>query len=134
MFSTGESALADLVIRPSVTDDGKIELYYPILALFVVLAVVEEIYYRGFLFSVFRTMLGTHWAMAIIIAWFGLIHAPQLLGDPMGIPVVFAVGGLFTWLRCKYDSIWPSIACHVAYNTTLIGATIIQVELHNAHL
>ena len=131
-YSTGKSLIADLFMQPSSETPGAYELFYPMVGLALFAAVVEEIYYRGFLYSIFQRLLGTGWAMGIIIAWFGLLHAPQLAQDLVGLPLIVLMGALFTGLRYKYDSIWPSIACHLAYNGSIMAVSIISVEMHNA--
>jgi membrane protease YdiL (CAAX protease family) len=130
-FSTGESLMSELVVRPASEDPEKLQLYYPLLIFAVLMPLLEELYYRGFIFSVLQRLLNSAWAMGIIIIWFGAIHAPQLAGDPVGIPVVATMGALFTWLRYKHDSIVPAIICHCVYNTTLVTFTIIEVTIHN---
>lgn len=132
LFSTGESLIAELIARPAPGQPDKVQLHYPLLLLFVLVPFLEELYYRGFLFTVFGNLLGVWWAFGIIVVWFGAVHAPQLTGDPVGIPIIMAVGAVFTWFRFKYDSIIPAMACHVTYNAALVLFSIVQVYVHNS--
>jgi len=131
-YGTDDSLLAELVIRPTPDHPDKISFFYPMLVLIVFIPVIEELYYRGFLFTVFEHMIGPRVAMGIVVVWFGLLHAPQIGGNMVALATVMAAGGLFTWIRLKYHSIVPSIACHVTYNSTLVIAGIIDVSIHNA--
>jgi membrane protease YdiL (CAAX protease family) len=95
-------------------------------------AVVEEVYYRGFLYTVFRRMFGAIGAMAIIMLWFWVLHIPQYVNDLVAVVSVGVASVLLTWLRHRYDSIWPPIMCHVAYNATVLTTYVVQTEMQNA--
>ena len=132
LFGSGDSAISELVAHTDPNNPDKVILHYPILALFVLVPIVEEIYYRGFIYGIIKHRYSVRWAIGLTIIWFGLIHAPQLAGDWIGLPVVTAAGALFTWLRYKYDSVVPGLICHLTYNSTLIAVSIVQVMIHNA--
>jgi hypothetical protein len=85
----------------------------------VTLPILEELYYRGFLFSVFKGLVGTIGSAIIVVLWFSLIHAPQIGGDVAGVVVITCVAGLLTYLRYRYDSLIPAVAAHMSYNATL---------------
>lgn len=112
--------VADLFVRPSPEQPGAFELIYPMLFLPILAAVVEEVYYRGFLYTVFERLLGANWTFIIISGWFGLIHAPQIGSNWIALASVMMVSVVLTCLRRKYQSIWPTIVCHVTYNGVLM--------------
>lgn len=121
--------VAELFVRPSPDQPGVFELIYPMLFLPILAAVVEEVYYRGFLYAVFQRLLNENWAFLIISAWFGLIHAPQIAGNWSALASVMMVSIVLTALRRKYQSIWPTIVCHVTYNGVLMLAmALLDVE------
>lgn len=128
----GPSFLDEIFVRTSADNPLVQEVFYPAAAWAILGAVVEEVYYRGFLYTVFCRLIGAAWAMTIIVLWFWLLHVPQYFFDPVAILMVGVASVLFTWLRHKYDSIWPSITCHVVYNTTVLAVFIVQVEIQNA--
>ena len=130
-LSTGESPLAELVVRPDPDDPSRLTMFYPILLVFVLVPVLEELYYRGFIYSVLARVLSVRWAFAITVLWFTLVHVPQLKDDPVGIPVILVMGVLCTWLRIRYESVYPAIVCHFVYNLVLVVLSVIQVTLHN---
>jgi membrane protease YdiL (CAAX protease family) len=137
-LSTGESAMADLVkTRRGLLCVSVIAVAFAPLA--------EELYYRGLLFSSLRRALerGVVWltgdqarglqlgpwaALAAVTLWFGAIHIPQLWGDPLVIPVIFAMSLIWTTMRWRTGSLWPSLLSHLTYNTTLIVISWLTFE------
>lgn len=80
---------------------------------------MEELFFRGFLYPVLARRLGLPMAVAFTSVAFGLIHAPQL-GRAWGpVLVVFLVGVALTLTRAKTKSVASSILVHIAYNGTL---------------
>jgi membrane protease YdiL (CAAX protease family) len=80
---------------------------------------MEELFFRGFLYPVLVRRLGTIAAVILTSASFGLIHAPQL-GHAWGpVLVIFLVGLTLTITRAVTKSVAPGFLIHVAYNTTL---------------
>jgi membrane protease YdiL (CAAX protease family) len=114
LFGTGESRIAEMV---DLGGPGVAPLF---LLMILVVPPFEEVYYRGFLFPTFRRLAGVHAAFIIIVLWFGAVHAMQIAGDWIGLPVVMTMGAIFTYLRYKYDSLIPAILCHMSYNTSLV--------------
>jgi len=112
LLTKGDSYIAQLISTP-----------YGLLCFSLLLVTVpplEEIYYRGFLFSAFTKSLGSRWALVIVTVWFTLIHCPQLVGDWAAIPVIFLMAFIWTFLRHKTGSITPSIITHLTYNLSLV--------------
>jgi membrane protease YdiL (CAAX protease family) len=80
---------------------------------------MEELFFRGFLYPVLVRRLGTAAAIILTSATFGLIHAPQL-GRAWGpVLVVFLVGLALTITRAVTKSVAPGFLMHVAYNGTI---------------
>ncbi|HKD02954.1 MAG TPA: type II CAAX endopeptidase family protein [Terriglobales bacterium] len=80
---------------------------------------LEEFFFRGFLYPVLARRLGLGMAVALTSVAFGLIHAPQL-GQAWGpVLVVFLVGVALTLTRAKTRSVASSLLVHAAYNGTL---------------
>jgi uncharacterized protein len=80
---------------------------------------MEELFFRGFLYPVLARRLGTATAVILTSASFGLIHAPQL-GRAWGpVLVVFLVGLALTITRAVTKSVAPGFLMHVAYNGTI---------------
>lgn len=80
---------------------------------------LEELFFRGFLYPVLARRMGLPVAVVLTSAAFGLIHAPQL-GRAWGpVLVVFLVGVALTLTRAKTKSVASSMLMHMAYNGTL---------------
>lgn len=124
-LSTGEGAIMDLVFDPPAEEGGQPTLspYFALIA--IALPALEELYYRGFLYGALQRLAGTTAAVMVVVVWFGLVHAPQLVGDWIGVIVVTIMGGIFTGLRQWSGSIFPSMVAHVAYNAVLVVAGLI---------
>ncbi len=92
------------------SDIGGHPLLY-ILAVGVVPAVVEEIYFRGAVFQVMTRYAGTGLSILMSALSFAMIHGSlQNFVGPL-------LGGLaFGWLAFAYGSIWPAVIAHATNN------------------
>jgi CAAX protease family protein len=73
---------------------------------------VEEFFFRGFLYQAFRNRIGVWAAAGASGLIFGAIHfKPEFL-----VPLA-ALGILLAWLFEKTGSLWPCIAVHAVNNT-----------------
>jgi uncharacterized protein len=80
---------------------------------------MEELFFRGFLYPVLVRRVGIAGAVVLTSVSFGLIHAPQL-GRAWGpVLVVFLVGLTLTITRAVTNSVAPGFLIHVAYNGTI---------------
>jgi membrane protease YdiL (CAAX protease family) len=80
---------------------------------------LEELFFRGFLYPVLVRRLGVAIAVLTTAAGFSLIHAPQL-GRAWGpVLVIFMVGLALTITRAITKSVAASLLMHMAYNATL---------------
>ena len=80
---------------------------------------LEELFFRGFLYPVLARRFGISIAVLATSAGFSLIHAPQL-GRAWGpVLVIFIVGLAFTITRAVTKSVAAPLIMHVAYNSTL---------------
>ncbi len=120
LFATGRSFMGRLVADPTG------------FALTILLALsaplIEETYYRGFLFPVLRKKLGAGIALFLMTVWFGAAHAFQVAGDWAALPVIVAMGLVWTLLRHRSESLLPSIVSHWTYNAVLVVVSIVGRE------
>jgi len=80
---------------------------------------LEELFFRGFLYPVLVRRLGDAVAVLLTALSFSLIHAPQL-GRAWGpVLVIFLVGLALTITRKITNSVGASLIMHMAYNGTL---------------
>jgi membrane protease YdiL (CAAX protease family) len=99
------------------------------LALVLVIAVlgplVEELFYRGALFSPMRRRHGVIGVVAVTSALFALAHVQWQMLLPIGI-----VGIALGVLRSESGSLWPSALMHGIFN----GLTLISLAARDAGL
>jgi len=79
---------------------------------------MEELFFRGFLFPVLARRLGTVVAIVLTSALFGLLHGAQL-GYSWAVLIIFLVGVVLTTVRAVTKSVASSFLVHVGYNATL---------------
>ena len=77
----------------------------------VIAPVVEEIFFRGFVFSGLRQRYGWQKAALISSAVFAVAHF-----QPMAIVPIFLLGVIFAYLYHRSNSVWPAILMHVLTN------------------
>jgi CAAX protease family protein len=81
---------------------------------------MEELFFRGFLYPVLARRSGTFMAIVITSVAFGLIHGAQLAFAWGLVLIIFIVGLVLTTVRAKTGSVAASFVVHVAYNSTLV--------------
>ncbi len=83
----------------------------------LVAPLVEELFFRGFVFAGFRQKYGWQKAAAISSALFALLHL-----TPTAFIPIFILGYIFAALYHFSGSIWPGILMHVLTNSLALGA------------
>jgi hypothetical protein len=83
---------------------------------------MEELFFRGFLYPVLARGIGVPIAVFLTAFGFALLHVAQL-GFAWGpVLVIFLVGTVLTMVRAKTNSVAAGLIIHVAYNGTLTAA------------
>ena len=85
----------------------------------LVAPVVEELFFRGFLYPALARPLGVAPAIALTAGGFALIHSEQLAHAWAPLLVLFAVGMVLTGVRAKTKSVAVCVLIHMGYNFTL---------------
>ncbi|HZQ90520.1 MAG TPA: CPBP family glutamic-type intramembrane protease [Terriglobales bacterium] len=80
---------------------------------------VEELFFRGFLYPVLARGLGVIAGVAITAALFAVVHSAQLAHAWAPLLVLFAVGVALTLVRARTGSVATSLLVHMGYNATL---------------
>ncbi|MFP4071955.1 MAG: CPBP family intramembrane glutamic endopeptidase [Desulfovibrionales bacterium] len=89
----------------------------------VLIPVVEEVFFRGFLFTGLRERYGWQRAMVISALLFALVHLQFL-----AIPPIFVMGLIFAYLYQRSGSIWPATILHVAMNAMALGGAYLAFK------
>lgn len=84
---------------------------------------MEELFFRGFLYPLLARSLGTVAGILLTAAAFGLLHAMQLGFAWAAVFVIFLVGVALTTVRAVTNSVGSSVVVHIAYNLTLTVVT-----------
>jgi CAAX protease family protein len=85
----------------------------------LVAPVVEELFFRGFLYPALARPLGSVLAMGLTGGFFALIHSEQLAHAWVPLLLLFAVGVVLTAVRAWTKSVAACVVVHMSYNTTL---------------
>ncbi len=82
---------------------------------------IEELFFRGFLYPVVARRLGVIAGVGITAALFALLHESQLAHAWAPLLLLFGVGVVLTAVRAKTGSVAASFVIHAGYNTTLFA-------------
>lgn len=91
------------------------------IALVVLAPIVEEVIFRGFLFTQVRKNINFWWTALIVSLVFGLIHLQWNVGVD-----VFALSLVLCYVREKTGTIWAGIGIHMLKN--LLAYTILFLQ------
>ncbi len=94
---------------------------------------VEELFFRGFLYPVVARRWGVSAGITLTAALFALIHESQLAHAWAPLLLLFLVGLVLTAVRARALSVGASFMIHVGYNTTLFTMLYLASD-HFRHL
>ncbi len=80
-------------------------------------AVVEEVFFRGFVLGVLRAHLGVHASVMITALMFALAH----IAVPLSMPVLFVLGLGMGYARVASGGLLLPIAMHFAHNAVVLA-------------
>ena len=87
---------------------------------------MEELFFRGFLYPALARPLGIMASILITSALFALIHSSQLAAAWAPLLLLFLVGLVLTLVRVRTNSVVPGFLLHAAYNFTLFAELFFQ--------
>ncbi len=126
MYSAVVEYLFDSPMQPDLAPIAD-EMAFPwmLFAVVVIVApVVEEVFFRGFLFAGLRQQYGWLKAALLSSALFALIHLQLYAIVPL-----FMLGFVFAYLFHKSNSIWPVIFLHFVVNlAAMIAEFVIDAD------
>jgi membrane protease YdiL (CAAX protease family) len=109
---------------PDAAYDNALPLAIIIVLTVAVAPIIEEIYFRGFVFGGLLGRWGPVWAALASGTLFGAAH----LGNPgyfYVIPPIIAIGAMFAWSYWYSKSILPSMAAHFMFNLLQMIAALL---------
>lgn len=87
---------------------------------------MEELFFRGFLYPALARPLGITASVLLTSALFALIHSSQLAAAWAPLLLLFIVGLVLTIVRVRTGSVVPGFLLHAAYNFTLFAELYFQ--------
>jgi membrane protease YdiL (CAAX protease family) len=117
----------DLVTQIKHEQTTSVLVVFAVMTCFVA-PVAEEIFFRGFMFRVFRARIGTVWGALLCGAVFGLVHAPA---PAISLVALGVLGAGLCFLYARVQSIIPCMALHALNNSITFG---LSTKLHGAGL
>jgi membrane protease YdiL (CAAX protease family) len=85
---------------------------------------VEELFFRGFVFGGLRPRYGWQKAAVISAALFAAVHLPRW-GT---LPLQLVFGYLLAYLYERSNSIWPGILMHAWVNASVLGSAYFTIQ------
>ena len=102
---------------------------YAVAAFAVLIApFMEELIFRGVLFSFFETKIGLRFAVVSTAVFFAGLHVPEYWGAWNHVFLILLVGVMFSLARGLTGSLAPSIILHLAYNASLMTGLFIGTQ------
>jgi membrane protease YdiL (CAAX protease family) len=83
---------------------------------------MEELFFRGFLYPVLARDIGVSFAIFLTAVAFALLHGAQLGFSWGPVLVIFVVGLVLTIVRARKNSVAAGVLIHMAYNGTITVA------------
>jgi hypothetical protein len=89
---------------------------------------VEELFFRGFLYPLLARRLGLAAGVLLTAAGFAMMHASQLASAWAPLLILFVVGLVLTLVRVRTQSVASSFLMHVGYNATLFFVLFVATD------
>jgi membrane protease YdiL (CAAX protease family) len=77
---------------------------------------VEELVYRGILYSAIQRSIGVGWAVLIVTALFAGVHFWQYWGSPGTIILICLLSLILTLIRVRTNNLLPCVVLHTIFN------------------
>ena len=89
---------------------------------------MEELFFRGFMYPVLARRMGAAWGVALTALPFGLIHLPQYGWAWGAALVIFLVGVVCGVVRAVTRSVGASFLVHAAFNGTQMLIAVVMTQ------
>jgi membrane protease YdiL (CAAX protease family) len=81
---------------------------------------VEEVVYRGILYSAFQRSIGVVWSVVAVTFLFALVHVPQYsknyIPDFVTVTIILLLSLVLTLVRVRTKNLLPCIVLHTVFN------------------
>ncbi len=89
---------------------------------------MEELFFRGFMYPVLARRMGVAWGVALTALPFGLIHLPQYGWAWGAALVIFLVGVVCGVVRAVMRSVGASFLVHAGFNGTQMLIAVVMTQ------
>jgi membrane protease YdiL (CAAX protease family) len=103
------------VVELLLKEKGPAFLAYSSLFAAIAGPVIEELFFRGFLYGAFKKYIGVFWSMMITAAIFAALHA-----HIVGFVPIMALGVLLAYLYEKTGTLVSSMTVHIVHNLSML--------------
>jgi len=131
---TGVGVLLEQVLPHKETDLEKfLKMGMAIRVMVAVLAVVtapfiEEIVYRGVVYSSIERLSGKGAAVAFVTLLFAVVHVPQYWGSVAAITAIVSLSLVLTLVRAWTGKLLPCVVTHLVYNGIHAAVLLVAPE------
>ncbi len=87
---------------------------------------VEEVVFRGVLYSGLRKRIGAAWAAAVVILIFAAIHVPQYMPNVAAIGTILVLSAALTIVRARTGRLLPCVVIHFLFNGISSALIVVQ--------
>lgn len=102
---------------------------YAVTAFAVLIApFMEELIFRGVLFSIFERQVGIRFAVVSTAVLFAGLHVQEYWGAWNHVLLILLVGMVFSLARGLTGSLAPSVILHLAYNAALMAGLFFETR------
>lgn len=86
--------------------------------------IIEELFFRGFMYNALKKSIPVFWAMFISAAAFAALHA-----HAVGFLPILVIGMLLAYLYEKTGTIVASVTVHILHNASMVGFVFLLKQL-----
>jgi membrane protease YdiL (CAAX protease family) len=90
---------------------------------------VEELVFRGLLYSSLRRLVGAAWAVAVVVLLFALIHVPQYWPSYGVIATILILSFVLTLIRARTGRLLPCFIIHLVFNGVQSALIVLEPYL-----
>jgi membrane protease YdiL (CAAX protease family) len=90
---------------------------------------LEEIIFRGFIYTLLADIYSSSVAVPITSVLFAMMHVGQLRGNLPAVVWILGVGAVLTVIRNRSRSLIPSVIVHTTYNAMIFGISALSTVL-----
>lgn len=91
---------------------------------------VEEVIYRGVLYSALQRTVGRFPAVAVVTFLFAIVHVPQYWGSFSTIILLTLLSLILTMVRARTGNLLPCIILHTLFNAIQSALLILNPEMN----